>query len=65
MSTPSKNWISFGRAAEKLGIDRHAVRRLAQGGLLTTRTIPGTRPRIWEPDVVRLADRSTRHARPE
>lgn len=61
----SKNWIGVGRAAEKLGVDRSAVRRLAEAGHVTSRRLPGTHLRVWLPDIERLAERSTRHARPE
>jgi hypothetical protein len=63
-SRPLKEWMSFGEASEKLGVNRHAVKRLADSGNLTVRCVPGTHPRVWGPDVDRLVERSTRHARP-
>lgn len=68
MSTSSaggQTWISLGAAAVKLGIHRHAVRRLAEAGHLAFRKIPGTHPRVLEADVIRLVERSTRPARAE
>lgn len=64
-SAAGQVWISLGSAAAKLSVNRHAVRRLAEAGLVALRQIPGTHPRVLESDVLRLAEKSTRPARPE
>ena len=47
----------IGAAAQKLGVNQHAVRRLADEGRLSLRSIPGSHPRVLEADVDRLGAR--------
>lgn len=61
MSARAGDWISGREAARILGIDNHHVPRLAGQGLITTRSIPGCKPRYLRSDVKELAARSTKH----
>jgi excisionase family DNA binding protein len=54
MSDRQARWISLGEAAERLEINRGTLERLVRQGHLTTRTLPGGRPRVLAADVDRL-----------
>lgn len=59
---PVGDWRSLIEAARYLGIARAAVDRLVMAGRLGYRRLPGTAPRVFWPDVERLAAEHTRPA---
>jgi excisionase family DNA binding protein len=57
------NWLTYQQAAERLGVSRHAVRRLIQNGHLTILEVPSTHPKILLADVERIFRASVQPAR--
>jgi hypothetical protein len=66
MATASLNtsteWLSSQDAAALVGIQPHNVRRLAKRRLISVRAVPGTRPRYFLGDLLRIARDSVRPA---
>jgi excisionase family DNA binding protein len=57
-TTPT--WLTFGRAARRLGISVGTMRRLAESGRVTVRSIPGSWPRVPASEVDEILESSTR-----
>jgi predicted site-specific integrase-resolvase len=55
-------WISIHQATEILGSSRATIKQLTRDGLIGTKAIPGTRPRLLRADIERIARESTRSA---
>ena len=63
MDDASPTWVSIPRAARVLGTGERAVRTLIRRGLLTSRAVPGSYPRVLLVEVQRLAEATTTPAR--
>ena len=60
--TTGREWVTATQASKVLGCPFQAIRRLAAGGHLTSRRLPGCDPLYLAADVARLAEVSTRPA---
>jgi excisionase family DNA binding protein len=57
-TTPT--WLTFGRAARRLGISVGTMRKLASTGRVTVRAIPGSWPRVPSDEVEEILESSTK-----
>jgi excisionase family DNA binding protein len=62
MIVETPRMIGCPAAAEILGLPVNSVRRLVRLGRIGSRKVPGTRPLLFEDEVMRLAEASTRRA---
>ncbi|MGO9111950.1 MAG: hypothetical protein ACLP9L_22215 [Thermoguttaceae bacterium] len=58
----SREWVSLAAAGRKIGASAHTVKRLAERGQLTIRTLPGCRARVPAAEVDQLAAEHTQKA---
>ena len=65
VSPTPKDWIQAHDAMAILCVPRPAFKRLVEDGELTSRKVPGCRVLVLRSEVERLAQSSTRPARPQ